>query len=195
MNPNYNDLQKQMLRTAKFDEPLDRALGLCGLGLSGEAGEIADLIKKVYYHGKPFDREKLIEEGGDLAWYVSYLAYTLGWGLADLIDPGFSYNTFNNLSETQRFTRLGGLLTSRAGRITEQLDFLVFEAPEHIQFEKPILQGNLASLLGWLEALAIILDSSLVEMCQVNITKLNKRYPNGFSTADSIARVDVEVPV
>jgi hypothetical protein len=67
----FNELQKQMLRSAKFDEPLIRALSLCGLGIGGEAGEISDLIKKTFFHGHPFVPMKFVEEGGDLLWYVA----------------------------------------------------------------------------------------------------------------------------
>lgn len=44
------------------------------LGLTGEAGEFADLIKKILFHGHPFTEEvkqKLALELGDVLWYVS----------------------------------------------------------------------------------------------------------------------------
>lgn len=44
-----------------------------GLGLTGEAGEVADLIKKHIHHKKPLDREKLLRELGDVRWYLEYL--------------------------------------------------------------------------------------------------------------------------
>lgn len=190
----FNELQTAMLRTAHLDEPKDRAMSFCALGLAGEAGEVADLIKKVFYHGKPFDRDKLIEEGGDLAWYIAYLAYTLGFGMDELIDGVYHYNNFQKLSDVQKYTRIGNLLTSRAGRLAERLDFLVFEAPDHLSVEMRHLKSDLASLLGWLEALSLALDTSLQAMCRVNIAKLEKRYPNGFNTADSLARKDEAVP-
>lgn len=186
----FNELQTAMLRTAHLDEPQDRAFSLCGLGLAGEAGEVADLVKKIFYHGKPFDRDKLIEEGGDLAWYIAYLAHTLGFGLDDLIDGTYHYNNFQGLPDAQKYTRIGNLLTSRAGRLAERLDYLVFEAPHHLSVDMKYLKSDLASLFGWLEALSLALDTSLQAMCRVNIAKLEKRYPSGFNTADSLARKD-----
>jgi|SRR5688500_2538453 len=44
------------------------------LGLAGEAGEAVELIKKHAFHGKLFEREKLLVELGDVLWYVMYLA-------------------------------------------------------------------------------------------------------------------------
>lgn len=47
------------------------------LGLSGEAGEFADEIKKVVFHGKEINREYLIKEMGDVRWYLEYLSLAL----------------------------------------------------------------------------------------------------------------------
>lgn len=40
------------------------------LGVCGEAGELADCIKKETIYGKPLDRANLIEELGDLKFYI-----------------------------------------------------------------------------------------------------------------------------
>lgn len=55
-------------------------LGLGALGVAGEAGEVADLIKKVLFHDVPFEsvRDKCIKEMGDVYWYLEYLGATLG---------------------------------------------------------------------------------------------------------------------
>jgi hypothetical protein len=42
-------------------------------GISGEAGELLDAIKKVMIYNKPLDRENVIEELGDLEWYMEGL--------------------------------------------------------------------------------------------------------------------------
>lgn len=54
------------------------------LGLAGEAGEVADFIKKVYGHGKAFDKEALKKELGDVLWYLSNLADAYGLTLAEV---------------------------------------------------------------------------------------------------------------
>ena len=40
------------------------------LGVAGESGELADAIKKHVIYGKPLDRENIIEELGDLRFYM-----------------------------------------------------------------------------------------------------------------------------
>lgn len=41
-----------------------------GLGVSGEAGELADAIKREYVYGKPRNLHNIVEELGDLRWYI-----------------------------------------------------------------------------------------------------------------------------
>lgn len=57
-----------------------KQLSLGGLGVAGEAGEVADLIKKVLHHEVPIlhVKEKLVKEMGDVYWYLEYLGATLG---------------------------------------------------------------------------------------------------------------------
>lgn len=40
------------------------------LGVAGEAGELADAIKKEHIYNKPTDRENIVEELGDLRFYI-----------------------------------------------------------------------------------------------------------------------------
>lgn len=42
----------------------------CALGIAGEAGEIVDAIKKYAIYGKHLDRANLIEELGDMEFYM-----------------------------------------------------------------------------------------------------------------------------
>lgn len=48
------------------------------LGLTGEAGEVADLVKKHIYHGHELDTDKVIKELGDVLWYIAQACYALG---------------------------------------------------------------------------------------------------------------------
>ena len=66
----------------------ERKLSLGGLGVAGEAGEVADIIKKVLHHEVPLEtvRSKLIKEMGDVHWYLEYLAATLGVSTETVLD-------------------------------------------------------------------------------------------------------------
>lgn len=47
-------------------------------GISGEAGELLDAIKKHVIYTKPLDRDNVIEELGDLEFYMEGLRQNLG---------------------------------------------------------------------------------------------------------------------
>ena len=49
-------------------------------GIGGEAGEIGDLWKKIKYHGKPWNddnKQKMIDEVGDMFWYLAKFMQSL----------------------------------------------------------------------------------------------------------------------
>jgi NTP pyrophosphatase (non-canonical NTP hydrolase) len=48
------------------------------VGISGEAGELLDAVKKATIYNKPLDRENVIEELGDLEFYMEGLRAKLG---------------------------------------------------------------------------------------------------------------------
>jgi NTP pyrophosphatase (non-canonical NTP hydrolase) len=54
------------------------------LGLTGEAGEVADYLKKVRGHGHPLDPEKMKKELGDVLWYLAVLADSFGFTLNEV---------------------------------------------------------------------------------------------------------------
>jgi phosphoribosyl-ATP pyrophosphohydrolase len=48
------------------------------IGMSGEAGEIVDALKKVMMYGSRLDIENLKEECGDVLWYMAIMLDALG---------------------------------------------------------------------------------------------------------------------
>lgn len=80
-----NKYQEQAMRTANLNAPRKELLMECGLGIAGEAGEVADRIKKGTRQGHEIDREKLLEELGDVAWYIAYGCSLLGADLESVL--------------------------------------------------------------------------------------------------------------
>lgn len=101
-----DEFQEATARTAGADDVAVLALGLCG-----EAGEFADLVKKALGHGHVFDSSRAAQELGDVLWYVARNAARMGM--------------------------------------------------------------------------------TLESIAQLNVSKLERRYPDGFTTEASISRVDV----
>ena len=48
------------------------------MGLCGESGEAIDMVKKHLHQGHELDKEKLLKELGDIAWYLAETAYAMG---------------------------------------------------------------------------------------------------------------------
>jgi NTP pyrophosphatase (non-canonical NTP hydrolase) len=78
-----NEYQKAALRTANTDDC--EKLCLNGvLGLNGEAGECADLVKKNMFQGHTLDKVELAKELGDTLWYIAITAQSIGFSLEDI---------------------------------------------------------------------------------------------------------------
>ena len=78
-----NEYQKAAMRTNP-EKDLEKNLVNAALGLCGETGEVADLIKKWKNQGHSLDEDKLIEELGDVMWYIALAADSLGYTLSEI---------------------------------------------------------------------------------------------------------------
>jgi NTP pyrophosphatase (non-canonical NTP hydrolase) len=81
----FERYRQEVLRTAGESLPRRERLLHCALGVCGEAGEVADLIKKVAFMGHPLDERNLPGELGDLMWYIVLLCDTLGLLMEDVL--------------------------------------------------------------------------------------------------------------
>lgn len=87
---NVNDYQKAASRTM-IDKPdfeiQDQQVMIAwnALGLAGEAGEVADLIKKGIFHQQGLDKAKIRKELGDVLWYIAALCTDLGLTLEEVM--------------------------------------------------------------------------------------------------------------
>lgn len=83
---NYDDFTASLARYPKEQtNPKIIEAMYCALGLAGEAGEVSEKIKKWHRDGK-FDAEQVALELGDVAYYLTRLANTCGFTLAQIID-------------------------------------------------------------------------------------------------------------
>lgn len=98
----FSDFDTSVKRTWK-DQDFKDAVSNASLGLTGEAGEVADLIKKAIYHGRHFidvpaynqlvdhdmleraiSREDVKDELSDVLFYVSAMAQEFGFTLEEV---------------------------------------------------------------------------------------------------------------
>ena len=79
-----DEYQELAARTLGRDRTHEQQLANAALGLTGESGEVADLIKKHLFHATPLDQDALVRELGDCLWYLGAFATVLGLSLDDI---------------------------------------------------------------------------------------------------------------
>ena len=91
-NHKYNrisdlDMYQQVAKTTAI-YPREQAIIYPTLGLTGEAGEVANKVKKIIRDGTNKNNENLVQEIsaeiGDCLWYISVLADDIGVKLSDI---------------------------------------------------------------------------------------------------------------
>ncbi|HFR4141703.1 nucleotide pyrophosphohydrolase [Bacillus cereus] len=87
--------QEAALRTWNTNQDFGGRVLNAALGLSGESGEVADIVKKAVFHGNGFDpahcpgeeegnTHKIALELGDILYYISIMSYEMGYTLEDI---------------------------------------------------------------------------------------------------------------
>lgn len=92
---NLKEYQTIIEKTAVY--PKEVGLMYCALGLNGEAGEVAEVVKKLlrdtdYLKTKyisPENREKLIKENSDVLWYITAMCSEIGITLEELMQVNY----------------------------------------------------------------------------------------------------------
>ncbi len=81
-----NNYQMQAREFAIYPERMQ--IVYPALGLAGEAGEVADKVKKIYRDGKDDARFRgeIAKEIGDVLWYCATLADDLGFSLQQVAE-------------------------------------------------------------------------------------------------------------
>lgn len=81
-NPDaYSEWVEGKILTEGMDRLVENTLGLVG-----EAGEVAEKVKKLIRDANRFDNEEIIKELGDVVFYVTALANIYGQGLNQVLE-------------------------------------------------------------------------------------------------------------
>lgn len=103
-----NKYQDSVSKNKKNHCNKDNALIDWALGIAGESGEIVDIIKKTIFQGHRLSVEDIIEEVGDLMWYITALCSTLDISLEKVLDANMDKlskrypNGFTQIDSIQR---------------------------------------------------------------------------------------------
>lgn len=163
------------------------------IGLVTESGELLDTIKKSLFYGKPLDKTNLIEELGDLLWYISLIIKD-----CDI--------TYNNVMKVKYSTRRNEMVNHNIDYYLTRIikldltvkDLLDLITPESYYFGNKDelvsdIEIELQYILSAIYNLAIDLDTTIEQVMTININKLKLRYPDKFNSDQAINRdVDSE---
>ena len=82
---NLTDYQKLCKLTARsFDNP-EKEIFTWGLGITGEAGDIASCIKKTFAHDND-QKEGIKENLGDTMWYAAMICNFFNWDMQEILE-------------------------------------------------------------------------------------------------------------
>lgn len=80
-----NEYQQLAMRTSNKVLNKDMHIMNGALGLVGESGEVADLIKKNWMQGHSLDKEHIAKELGDICWYIAETATAIGYDMETIM--------------------------------------------------------------------------------------------------------------
>lgn len=83
-NFNLKEYQAFCRKTAKKIKDKDKEIFIWGLGVAGEAGDVASCIKKTYAH-KDNQKAGIRENIGDTLWYIAMICNFFNWDLQDIL--------------------------------------------------------------------------------------------------------------
>ena len=81
-----DDYQELALKTSATYSNAAQELAVLCLGLTGESGEVADLVKKTIGHGHQLNVNKVRYELGDVLWYLAVLSNAVGSSLSEIAE-------------------------------------------------------------------------------------------------------------
>lgn len=80
-----NEYQQLAMRTSNKILNKDMHIMNGALGLVGESGEVADLVKKYWMQGHSLDHDHIAKELGDICWYIAETATAIGYELETIM--------------------------------------------------------------------------------------------------------------
>jgi hypothetical protein len=166
-------------------------LGTMGLGLAGEAGEIARLVNLCTYQGKVWNEEdnfRLVDELSDVCWYVCFTAgHVVGVPFCDLITH-VPINRANDPAKAFRDSYV--CLMATCGGVADQAKKLLFHGKPYNESVRRDLIDRLKSIMVSVALLAgDVCGVRVDDVIRHNVIKLSDRYKSlTFSTEEFLAK-------
>ena len=89
---NYADLVSRLSQLeVEFDADVPRLM-TAALGMTAEAGEFTEVVKKIFLQGKPYNEENVFHlkrELGDICWYLAQACMALDTNFEEVLQMNF----------------------------------------------------------------------------------------------------------
>ena len=152
-------------------------MGTMGLGLGGEAGEIAQLVADIKHAGVLSDahRHKLLNELGDIIWYVAFGAGNVVKGSFRAMLP--EYIEITDEPNVAFLDAAYNQLMYRCGLVADTVKKLLYHGKPFDEDAKFKMIGMLSDVLFAAETVARDVCGVHLQTCiDLNVEKLSVRY-------------------
>jgi len=111
---NLSEYQELCKKTSKKFDSREKEILTWGLGIAGEAGDVASCIKKTFIHEN--DQKKGIKENlGDTLWYAAMISNFFNWDLQEVLNE--------NISKLEKRYEQKGFTEEKAKRNNTMIDW------------------------------------------------------------------------
>lgn len=191
-NMSLSKYQQLSVRTMSKEGSLKDQLLNMVVGIIGEFGEVVDILKKHLFQGHDLNKQDLIEEIGDVMFYIVNLCTLLDIDIERLdMDTQHIVYDSSNTQSISEIKNKDSLLSQvlcvqfKSGELADIMQSNLFEGDV---LSETRLTNTLINLMSNMIELCDLLDIDLSRILELNIDKLSLRYPKGFSVEDSIHR-------
>jgi NTP pyrophosphatase (non-canonical NTP hydrolase) len=181
------------------DDVLLTRLYHSSLGISTEAGEMDDAVKRALIYGKPFDRVNVLEECGDVLWYVAIGADAISLSMQQVASSAVDFTWERKDRSLRLRKRVEGVglekllwgthgLVQQAAIFRGQVEHLATAQYKLMDTVRDMMSYELA---GTYAALLVCLDAvgyGMPRCAEANIAKLSKRWGAEYSDQKALFR-------
>lgn len=147
--------------------------------LYGLTAECAELLEACFLNNS---RDHIIKECGDVCWMAAELCTARGWHLSDVV----RYIEWTVPTQAKDVTDLIVLANGNLQSVYQK----VLQGHEYKEAD---VKDEINAIFEYIDKIAFHCNYSLEDAMIINIEKLKTRYPEGFSTDQSLHRADGDI--
>lgn len=158
---NYGEMVNALVK--KMPEEVEDLLH-GAVGVAGEAGELLDAVKKHWVYNKPLDKANIIEELGDLQFYMTAIMLVLGLSLEQVLQANADKLAVRyaglKYSDEAAQTRADKVELPPVGTPVDDLPVVMLDEPEMQDFK------GTRAITGWpqQQGIAVVIPAPVIQL-------------------------------